>query len=111
MRARAERRHLGALERPEAGRVGDLRRVGDRLIAEQQHRMGLECGAHRPVERRLRGDLGQRDAAQLGRETRSDGQDLHRASSSGEFRRRRRPHSSVQTAGNPARFSGVGLPG
>jgi hypothetical protein len=69
---------LGHLERSEAAREGELRLVGHILIAKNKDRMLLERRARLLVSGVVRGDLGKRHAAQLGRETRTQRDDLHR---------------------------------
>ena len=67
------------LKRAEPAREGDLRFIGDILIAKDQDRMLFEGGAHRLIRGVIVGDIGKRYAAQFGGKTRPQRDDIHRA--------------------------------
>ena len=78
MRSGAERADFGHLGRAKAAREGKLALVRDILAAKHQNRIVLEGRAHRRVGGIMRGDVGQRYAAQFGAESRAQGNDFHR---------------------------------
>ena len=78
MRTRSLRADLGHLRRPEAARKGELDFVGDFLIAKYQDRALFEGRAHRRIGGIVRGDIGQRHAAQFGAKSRTQRNDVHR---------------------------------
>jgi len=71
MGAGALRRRRRDFERAETARKGDLRVIGDVLIAKDEDRMLFEGSAHRPIGGIVMGDIGKRHAAQLGGEART----------------------------------------
>ena len=77
VRAGAERADLGHFRRPETARERKLALAADLLAAKQQHRMLLERGAHRRIDRIVGGDIGERHAANFSGETRTQRDDVH----------------------------------
>ena len=71
MRAGALRRSPRYFERAEATREGDLRFVGNLLIAKEEDRVLFEGGAHRPVSGIVIGHIGKSHAVELGRKARA----------------------------------------
>ena len=78
MSAGAERADLGHFGRTEAARKRELAVVADILAAKHQNRMFLERRAHRRIDGIVGGNVGKRDAAQFGGETRTQRDDFHR---------------------------------
>src|SRR6516164_1222149 len=76
------RSDLGDFKRSEAARKSKLRLVCYTLAAKDEHGMLLEGGAHCLVGAIVGGDIGKRDAAQLGRKAWTSGDDFHQRSPS-----------------------------
>src|ERR1700740_204209 len=81
MAAGAERTDLGYFRWTEATRKFELALVGDVLAAKHQHRMLLECRAHRRISGIVHTHLRKRHAAQFGGKPRTQRYDFHRVSS------------------------------
>ena len=78
MRTGAERTDLGHFRRTEPAREGELTLVGHFLAAKHQNRMLLESRARLCIGSVVHSDLRKRYAAQLGSETRTQRDDVHR---------------------------------
>ena len=78
LRAGAERADFGHFRRAEALRKCKLAFAADILAAKQQHRMLLERGAHRCIDRIIGGNVRKRHAAKFGGKTRTKRDDVHR---------------------------------
>ena len=76
--AGAERADFGHFRRTEAARERKLALVGHVLAAKHQNRMFLEGRARRSISGIVCGDIGERDAAQLGGKARTQRDDFHR---------------------------------
>ena len=78
MAAGAERADFGHFRRTEAARERELALVRHVLAAKHQNRMFLERRARRRISGVVLGDVGERDAAQLGGKAWTQRDDFHR---------------------------------
>ena len=78
MGTRALRSDLGHFRRAEAARKGELKLVGHLLAAKHQNGMFLESRACQRIYCIVRGDIGKRDTAQFGGESRTQRHNVHR---------------------------------
>src|ERR1700676_4258807 len=78
MRSRTLRTDLRHLRWAEAARKGELKLVGHILLTEHQNGMFLEGRARCRIGGIVRGDIGKRQAAQFGGESRTQRDNVHR---------------------------------